>query len=359
MGIWLAPVALVLVEAAVFLGKANWQSDFVVYFITFWTLRAVLAPLIVWYTLRFWVEHKKPLRLFALHAAGFLFFSLFFWSLAYLFLHRLLHRSEFFGSERTDTNRQIFSMLVDNSISTNSIVYASTVAFCYGWEFMRQNVRINKKALALEKSLLASRLDALKGQLNTHFLFNTLHTISSLVVRQQNEEANKMLVRLSELLRFSLKENKEQTVPLHREMELPQLYLDIQQIRFKERLKISVVQEAPPATPVPALLLQPLVENAVKYAVEPYSKTGRIDVDVRRVNGCLNICVKDNGPRAFDEIDFGSGIGIANTKERLQNLYPGTHRFSIEANKGGGVAVSIQLPVQTDTRASLEDPHCR
>ena len=354
-GIWLIPVALVLIEAAIFLGKANWKSGYVSYFITFWILRAVLAPLIVYYTIRFWVEHSKWLRIVLTHITGFILFSILFWAGAYFILHDILHRSEFFGVQRTASNLQVFSLIVDNSISTNTIVYVSTVAFCYVWEFFKRNVSINKRAIELESSLLTSQLELLKGQLNTHFLFNTLHTISSLVIRGQKEEANKMLVRLSELLRFALKENKEQLIPLFREIELLQLYLDIQQTRFKERLQVSMNINTPPQTTlVPSLLLQPLVENAVKYAVEPYTEQGHIQIDIHSVNGSLCITVKDNGKKDFTKIDFHSGIGLSNTKERLQKLYPGEHTLSIEPNVSRGVIVNIKIPNQTIKDAAVE-----
>ncbi len=357
LGIWLMPVVLIMVEAAIFLTKANWQSVYVPYFITFWILRAVLAPLVVYYTLRFWIHYSKWLRLFLVHAAGFILFSLLFWAGAYLILHNMLQRSEFFGIEKTSTDIGVFGMIVDNSISTNTIVYVSTVLFCYVWEFLKQNISINKRAMELEKSLLTSRLELLKGQLNTHFLFNTLHTISSLVVRQQNEEANKMLVRLSELLRFALKENKDQLIPLYREMELLQMYLDIQQIRFKDRLQLSMqVQPSVQHSLVPSLLLQPIVENAVKYGVEPYSDKGMIEINIRAVNGSLKILVKDNGKKNFDEIDFDAGIGLMNTRERLQNLYPGKHCFSVLPNTSGqGVMVAIEIPNQTTAHVPVEN----
>ena len=249
-------------------------------------------------------------------------------------------------------------MLVDNSISTNTIVYVSTTAFCYVWEFFRQNVLISKKAVELERSLSISRLELLKGQLNTHFLFNTLHTISSLVVRGQNDEANKMLMRLSELLRFSLKENNEQLITLAREIELLQLYLDIQQARFSDRLQVDLKVPANAENILfPSMLLQPLVENAVKYAIEPYSDRGVIDIDIHAVNGVLFISIKDNGRKKFEKIDFTSGIGLANTKERLTNLYPGRYKFSVQPNPEKGVAVSIEIPNQTTSHAAAENTY--
>lgn len=357
MGVWFIPVLLILLEAAIFLGKANWGSDYVIYSIVFWIIRVVLSPLIVLYTLRFWVDHRKWVRLFLVHVAGFTLFSLLFWAIAYFLLHDLLHRSEFFGVERTATNIGLFGMLVDNSISTNTIVYVSTTAFCYVWEFFHQNVTISRKAVELERSLNTSRLELLKGQLNTHFLFNTLHTISSLVVRKQNDEANKMLMRLSELLRFSLKENKEQLIPLAREIELLQLYLDIQQTRFRDRLQVSLKVQADAENVLfPSMLLQPLVENAVKYAIEPYSDKGCIDIDIHSMNGTLFISIKDNGRKEFEKIDFNSGIGLTNTKERLSSLYPGQYQFSVQPNKEKGVTVAIQIPNQT-THATIENTY--
>ncbi|MBA3674940.1 MAG: histidine kinase [Chitinophagaceae bacterium] len=351
--VWLLPVVIVLLESFVFLPKANWHSVYVPYFITFWGLRAVIAPLIVYYTLRFWVEHNKILKLIFVQVIGFVLFSFIFWIASYLILHNILSRSEFFGINNTATNMQVFGMIVDNSASTNSIVYISTVVFCYVWEFIQRNVLINKRALALEKSLLTSRLELLKGQLNTHFLFNTLHTISSFVVRKQNDEANKMLVRLSDLLRFALKENTDQLITLEKEIELLQLYLDIQQTRFKDRLKVSVQCE--PSIlhcMVPSFILQPMVENAVKYGVEPYSETGRIEIDVHSKSGKLNITVKDNGKHEFSKINFDNGIGLSNTKERLKQLYGIDHLFTISPNRSGnGVKVSITIPFQTEMHA--------
>ena len=359
-GIWILPVVLILLEAAVFLSRANWNSPFIPYAITFWSLRAILSPLVVWYTLKFWGDHTNALRLFIVHVSGFFLFSLIFWISAYFLLHGLLHKSDFFGWERTSTNMQVFTMIMDNSISTNSVVYVSTVAFCYIWEFLKKNTLINKKAMALEKSLLTSRLELLKGQLNTHFLFNTLHTISSFVVRGQNEDANKMLMRLSELLRFSLKENNQQLIPLHKEMELLQLYLDIQETRFRDRLQLDI--RIPPSVRnslVPSLLLQPIVENAVKYGVEPFNDKGKIAIHAHADNGKLIIQVKDNGKRDFSKIDFDSGIGLNNTRERLHQLYASNQRISISQDASGqGVLVAIEIPNQTNEHA-IESAYSR
>ena len=348
-GIWLIPVVLVLLEAGMFLSRVNWSSPFIPYAVTFWVLRAVLSPLIVLYTMKFWIDPRRVSRLFLVHASGFLLFSILFWTLAYLVLHGIMHKSDFFGVERTGTSMQVFGIIADNSVSTNTVVYVSTVGFCYIWEFLRQNISINRKAMELERSLLTSRLELLKGQLNTHFLFNTLHTISSFVVRQQNEDANRMLIRLSELLRFSLKENKQQLIPLYKEMELLQLYLDIQETRFRDRLQLDIqLQPAVQNSLVPSLLLQPIVENAIKYGVEPFNDKGKISINIHSTNGKLQIQVSDNGKKDFRDINFNAGIGLNNTRERLKQLYNGNHKLSISPNdEGQGVKVAIEIPDQT------------
>jgi hypothetical protein len=359
--IWLLPVLLVLLEAGLFLGRTNWQSRYLPYFITFWVLRAALTPAIVYFTVRFGSAYKNKFRLLLVHIGGFFLFSLFFWTAAYLVLHKILHLSELFDARRAATNLGIFGIIADNSISTNGVVYASTVVFCYVTAFFKQNISINKRAADLERSLLVSKLELLKSQLNSHFLFNTLHTISSLVVRRQNEEANKVLIQLSELLRFALKDNKEQLIPLGKELELLHVYLDIQKIRFKERLQFAVhLDPLVHNSLVPPLLLQPIVENAVKYGIEPFSANGHIQISVRTLDGQLTLSVTDSGKHPFSEINFSSGIGLENTRERLRQLFTGRHSFSVgPGNNGHGVTVTIQIPDIKDKYASIESIACR
>jgi two-component system, LytTR family, sensor kinase len=357
-GIWLLPALLVMIESLIFLPKALRHSSFPIYFIGFWTVRALLAPAIVFYTLKFWVEYNRIGRLFLLHLIGFLLFSALFWGLSYLVLYDTLYQNVFFGSIRTGTDLGVFSLIADNSLSTNIVVYVSTVAFCYIWEFFRRNAESSKKASELEKSLLISKLELLKGQLNTHFLFNTLHTISSLVVRNKNEEANKILVRLSDLLRFALKENKEQLIPLQKEIEILQLYLDIQQTRFNDRLDISIkYPDSLRNALVPALILQPIVENAVKYAVEPFKEKGMIEIDISHDKDILSVNIADNGQTPFHSINFDNGIGLQNTRERLQQLYNGRHVFSVIPNKISGTLVSFVLPLQFSTNGNIENTY--
>lgn len=354
--IWLVPIILILLEALLFLRRVDRGSAYLPYFITFWILRAVLAPLIVYYTFRFWVKSGKIARLIFTHLAGFLLFSFIFWALAFLIMRNFLMKPELFDMSDGISNIQVFAVIADNSVSVNIMVYVSTVFICYIWEYLKRYSMENKKAIALENSLNVSRLELLKSQLDTHFLFNTLHTISSLVIRKQNDDANKMIINLSDLLRFSLKENKEQLIPLYREMELLKIYLDIQQARFKERLTVNFkIDDFLDNAMIPPFILQPIIENAVKYAVEPFISKGQIDIEIRKHAGMLGFRIRDNGKTPFADIDFESGIGLNNTKERLRQLYP-QQSFQILPNPSGeGVVISFYIPFQPNDNGTTEN----
>ena len=349
--IWLLPALLVIIESLVFLPRALRNNSFITYFIIFWSTRALLAPLIIQYTLKTWVDYNRIIRFFLVHLLGFLLFSVLFWVVTYFLLQDTLYRNGLFGFSNEGTKIGVFALIVDNSLSINIIVYVSTVAFCYIWEFFRRNTEANQKAAALERSLLTSRLELLKGQLNTHFLFNTLHTISSLVIRNKGEEANNILLKLGELLRFALKDNKEQLIPLEKEIEILQLYLDIQQTRFNNRLDIKI-HYAPELNNilVPSLLFQPLVENAIKYAVEPFKETGMIRIVVKKVNDMISVTIADNGQTPFESINFNTGIGLQNTKERLEQLFGKNQSFSIQPNQPAGTMIILFLPLQFNAK---------
>jgi two-component system LytT family sensor kinase len=354
--IWMLPIFFIIIESFIFLPKTLRNSSFIPYFIVFWAVRALLAPAIVFYTFRWKPEYTRIFRQFLIHLLGFFLFSVLFWTISYLILYGTIHQNFLFNIERSATDLGVFTIIADNSLSTNIMVYASTVAFCYVWEFFRRNTEANKKAGELERSLLVSRMELLKGQLNTHFLFNSLHNISSLVVRKKNEEANRVLVKLSELLRFALKENKEQLIPLYKEMEVLQLYLDIQQTRFNDRMdvKISFPSSLKDAM-VPPLILQPLVENAIKYAIEPFKEKGRIQVDINSEDKRLMVTVSDSGHTPFNTINFDQGIGLNNTRERLKQLFGEKQVFSIDANEDAGTKVSFSLPLQFSTNGTTEN----
>jgi two-component system LytT family sensor kinase len=208
-----------------------------------------------------------------------------------------------------------------------------------------------ERALRAEALASGARLQALRYQINPHFLFNTLNAVSTLVVERQTSEATRMIARLSDFLRLTLDERTSDEVPLAEELDFVQRYLDIEQVRFGERLRleISIAPEALDAI-VPVLLLQPLVENAVKHGIAAREDGGRIVVRAERRGATLRIVVADDGPGPAASGD-GRGIGLANTRERLRTLYGAAQRLELGASPdgGGGTQVVVELPFRAHT----------
>jgi two-component system LytT family sensor kinase len=199
----------------------------------------------------------------------------------------------------------------------------------------------------LETNLVEARLQALQRQLQPHFLFNTLNTISALMHRDVNA-ADNMIAKLSDLLRISLYNVGVQEVPLSQELDFLSKYLEIEQTRFRDRL--TVVFDVQPETLdalVPNLVLQPLVENAIKHGIGPRAAPGQIEILSRRAGGLLELEIKDNGVglSAARLTDFNRGIGLGNTRSRLQHLYGSSHRFEFRQPPGGGLSVLIAIPL--------------
>jgi LytS/YehU family sensor histidine kinase len=189
-------------------------------------------------------------------------------------------------------------------------------------------------------------------QLNPHFLFNTLNAVSSLMLKDV-VAANKMISRLGELLRLTLDKSDQPEVPLRQEVEFLRRYLEIEQIRFGARLQLKM--EVDPSTldaAVPNLILQPLVENAIRHAIEPQEAAGEIELRSIRDNGRLVLQVSDNGPGLTPENakpaercdDTRERIGLNNTRERLRKLYGGNQQFDLTGNTMGGVTARVSIP---------------
>ncbi|HEY0970301.1 MAG TPA: histidine kinase [Gemmatimonadales bacterium] len=206
------------------------------------------------------------------------------------------------------------------------------------------------RASQLEAQLGQARLDALRAQLNPHFLFNTLNTIAMLVRRNANSEALGGIVGLGELLRQVLDRRGTAEVPLAHELAMVERYLDIERLRFRDRLSVALaVEDDALDALVPTMLLQPLVENAVRHGVARKSGPGRVEIAARSRNGRLTIEVRDDGPGfpAGWRERPAPGVGIANTRERLRQLFGDGQRFAVSNGCGGGAVVSLELPHQT------------
>ena len=228
-----------------------------------------------------------------------------------------------------------------------SVCYFVIVALGHVRYYAGLSYERDLRAAQLEAQLAAARLTALQGQLRPHFLFNTLNMIAEQVYTDP-AGADAMLTRLGVLLRSSFVETDRERVPLRREIELLESYVEIMQGRFHGRLSFEIDTE--PATLdalVPRFILQPLVENAIKHGVEPREEGGRVTVTARQRDGSLSLEVRDNGDGLASPIREGTGVG--NTRERLVHLYgAGRQRFDLVPAPGGGTVASLLIPFETD-----------
>lgn len=218
----------------------------------------------------------------------------------------------------------------------------------------------------LEAQATSAQLAMLRYQLNPHFLFNTLNSISTLVLLKQTEPANAMLSRLSAFLRHTLIMEPGSTVTLAQEIETLQLYLDIERMRFEDRLRAEFnVDEAAYDALLPSMLLQPLIENAIKYAVSPQEEGARIKLSAKVQGSKLSIKVEDTGPglsgprqgdllrlaQAQDGKLASTGVGLANIRNRLMQAYGDGHVFETRSGASGGFTVLIEIPFTTAEKA--------
>lgn len=246
---------------------------------------------------------------------------------------------------------QAYKGLLVSAFHENVLLYFSLVGLWHAADYYRRfrererrAAQLELEAAQLETQLARAQLDALKMQIHPHFLFNTLNTISVLMQEEDTETANRMLVRLSDLLRLALKTNGTHEVALRQELEFLRSYLEIEQTRFQDRLKVNI--KADPETldaRVPNLILQPLVENCIRHSVAPRVVQSKIEIRAERRNGNLQLTVRDDGD-GIDEAVLKStkGIGIANTRARLEKLYGAAHHdFQLVSDNGLTVKISI------------------
>jgi two-component system, LytTR family, sensor kinase len=212
-----------------------------------------------------------------------------------------------------------------------------------------QRYRVGElRAMRLEAQLAQAQLHALKMQLQPHFLFNTLHSISALV-HKDAPAADRMIARLGDFLRLTLDSAGVQEVSLRQELEFLKCYLDIERIRFKDRLSVEMNIEAQALEArLPNLILQPIVENAIRHGIAPRTDAGRIEITARRLDGALQVQITDNGPGLAANGNNGrivkEGVGLANTQARLQQLYGDGSRLDLANTAKGGLSVTLEIP---------------
>ncbi len=210
-----------------------------------------------------------------------------------------------------------------------------------------------EKSLRSESLAHEAQLLMLRYQLNPHFLFNTLNAISTLVLSSANDRANEMLTKLSKFLRYSLDHSPLDKVSLAHELETSKLYLDIEKARFAERLRLEIdIEPEAELALVPTMLLQPLIENSIKYAISQSETGGTIRITAKVRNSVLILQVSDDGPGLLEldgESDgsaFSQGVGISNIRNRLQQIYADAHKISFYNAESGGLTVTVEIPYE-------------
>jgi two-component system LytT family sensor kinase len=317
-------------------------------------LWAILSPLLFRFSRRFPIEFR-PLNFRNL----LLYFPA---VISFAGVHQTIHLAVLWSI--TPRWRQRFPALIDCYRSYfgfgfyNDLIIASLIVIAVHALLYYQNFRASELAQSSLKTQLAqSQLKALKMQLHPHFLFNTLHSISSLVL-EDPPKANSMIARLGDFLRLTLDNSDQQLVSLKQETEFLRCYLEIEQVRFGDRLTVAF--ELEPQTlsaQVPHLILQPVVENAVQHGIAPRATRGHITIEARRLNSLLRLEVRDNGPGITSNgISLGmKGVGLSNVRARLDQIYGSDFRFELMNSRDGGLAVVMEIPFQREANFSMGD----
>ncbi len=273
-------------------------------------------------------------------------------------------------SLRPEASETSFTSLVLGVFYLDLTLLAAWSALYYAINFFLQVEEQNDRLERLEAQATSAQLAMLRYQLNPHFLFNTLNSISTLVLLKQTEPANAMLTRLSSFLRHTLVTQPGAKVTVAQEVETLQLYLEIERMRFEERLRTEFrIDPAAANACIPSMLLQPLVENAIKYGVSAQEEGARISLSAQLLGKMLRLTVSDTGPglqgsRRGDifannpavDRSVSTGVGLANIRNRLAQAYGEDHRFVIETPPDGGFTVVIEIPYEPEQAEAEPQP---
>jgi two-component system, LytTR family, sensor kinase len=311
-----------------------------------WYVFAVLSIPVMRLARRFHFEAGTRGGSLAAHVVGSTLFSL-----AYMVLRAWVGTWQF-GAGFVEA----FKPLLVKTWHFNLLLYWVMVAVACAFDYYRKYRDREVRTAELENRLTQARLQALQMQLNPHFLFNSLHSISALM-HKDIDAADRMIARLSELLRAALDSSDAQEVTLRQELDFLGRYLEIEQTRFGNRLAVNI--DAAPDTldaQVPSLIMQPLVENAIRHGIEPHARPGRIELRARRQGDELTLEVLDNGDGFPAGGPVSEGIGLSNTRARLRTLYGDAHEFEMSSAPGRGLQVRLMIPFRTQKNGN-ESPN--
>jgi signal transduction histidine kinase len=303
---------------------------------------SVLTPLLLWLGARFPLERHRLWRNLGIHVllSGPV-------ALAHIWLLQIANNLLLTWLRSYEPPLPVTTLLVGLG-ATNIMVYWGIVA-------VSQAVNYFRKYQEREFRLAQAQLQVLRMQLHPHFLFNTLNAIAELV-HSDPKAADRCIVSVSELLRFSLESHRTQEVTLKEEIDFLEKYIEIQQMLMRDRLRVRLnVEPETLDASVPNMLLQPLVENAIKHGLSPRAEGGNIEVYARRLDGKLYVEITDDG-LGMQEEQNGHGVGLVNTRERLKHLYGHAHSFNLSSFPGRGVTIRISLPFR-EAENKGDDPN--
>jgi len=322
----------------------------------YWFLWAAISPLVFWLTRRFPLQRGRLLVNSAIHIAACLALSVAHRA-AYLVIGWLLHVAVY--RQLSSSISEVFSFLLFFNLQTGFMSYGTVLLVSYVIDYYRRHqdeeLKISRLKTELAQAQLQTtqaQLQSLKMQLQPHFLFNTLNSISTLL-DEDAEAAEEMLARLGDFLRLTLDNSGAEEVTLQEELEFLRCYLEIEQVRFQDRLMVRMeIQPETLEALVPNLILQPIVENAIRHGIAQEAGKGRIEIRSSRSNGMLRLQVVDNGPGLHAETAASQGpnrrgLGFTLTRERLERMYAGGQRFSLEDAARGGLQVTLEIPFVT------------
>ena len=311
---------------------------------------ALGTSLVLWAAARLPIERSNWIRSALLHIPISIVLSVVLTALARVVIWLVLG----YRMGRPLTFESITNFVIGN-FSEGIGIYLLIALMSYAYDYYRRYREGQLRTLQLEAQLSQAQLQALKMQLHPHFLFNTLHSISALL-NKDVEAARKMITRLGDFLRLTLENSGSQEVTLQQEMEFLSCYLEIERIRFQNRLVTRIdLGEQTLAAKVPNLILQPIVENAIRHGIAPRSTPGLLEIEAKQLGGTLRIQVRDNGPglpeHRTSQNQFKKGLGLANTETRLKRLYGADHLFDLSNDPAGGLIVTLEIPFHTDGAA--------
>jgi two-component system, LytTR family, sensor kinase len=301
-----------------------------------WYTWAALTPLVVWWARKFPIDSVNAFR-----AAGWNIVGAAAFSVVHVFLQSFLRSLGIGGDSPIRSFSQILSRSLPDEFHASFATCAVILCASHAVEYYRRYSDRKVQASQLETALARAHIAALRMQINPHFLFNALNSVSALI-DEDPKGASKMLARLGDFLRLTLKNNGSEMSSLEQELQFLESYLQIEQVRFGDRLIVDIdVEPAALGAAVPSLILQPIVENAFRHAISKV-ESGRLDIQGRRDSDQLELKVTDNGPGRRGE--GADGLGLANTRARLQTQYGDDQSLLLENAAGGGLVVTIRIP---------------